>query len=117
MASRPHLLGQQPREGGFVRRADVHDLNLGVVVRYALVGMHFEVAAHRDGVQCRGIFPNVDRTGISVLKDILDRAVRHHEHLKTFEVGQRQSTIPEDVFEIEESQRDGKTAAAGDVTH
>ena len=106
-----HRIGAPPREqrGTFVRE-DIHSIKVGVVVSYLVVGTDFMIVAHREGVDMRGTFPTVNRVGINALIDMLNRAVRHHEHLKSFAVGEKQTTIPEILFEEEEAQRDARIA-------
>ena len=105
-----HLIGgNNKQEAGFVR-VDGHSLQLGVVVSYKLTGLNFVIIASRVGVELAGRFPCVGRAGIEALQDMLNRAVRHSEHLKTFPVGDRQTTIPEQLFEEEEAQRDARKA-------
>lgn len=105
------LVNQAPNVAQFIRR-DGHSIELGVVVNYRLAGLPFEILASRDGVQFRGTFPRTDRTGMTIFKDMLDRAVRQHEHLATFVLGDLQTTIPEEVFEEEEAQRDARAGKA-----
>jgi len=98
-----HIVGAQKKQAGFVRK-DGHSLEVGVVVAYVLPGIPFQILAHRFGIQVEGKFPLVDGQGIQFLCDILARAVRHHDHLKEFAVGEKQTTIPEILLEAEEAQ-------------
>lgn len=99
-----HIVGAKKKEAGFVRR-DGHSLEVGVVVAYMLPGLPFQILAHRHGVHIRGEFPIVTRQGIEVLNDTLLRAVRHHEHLASFPMGEKQAPLPEMLLEAEEAQR------------
>ena len=90
------VLIQPQREGSFKRRTG-HSIKLGMVVAYELVGARpFSIIAHREGVEMSGSFPVVQHEGVTALKNILDRAVRHHQHLKSFPLGVRQ-TIQDDI--------------------
>lgn len=102
-----HLLKgkNEPEQGRFVRD-ELQSLIGGIAIRYRLIGFPFIIAAHRLGVNVEGKFPCVDRAGVQALKDILDRAVRHHEHLKSFAVGEKQIPLDETMFEEEEAARD-----------
>lgn len=105
-----HLIGgHAPQQGTFIRM-DGHSLQLGKVITYKLTGLNFAIIASRNGVELAGRFPCVDRRGIEALQDMLNRAVRHHEHLKSFAVGDVQTLIPERLFEEEEEQRDARKA-------
>lgn len=109
-----HLIGgKNVQEGEFIR-LDGHSFELGTTIIYQLVGLNFVIVVSRNGVELVGRFPCVDRRGIHALQDMLNRAVRHHEHLKSFPIGQKQTTIPEILFEEEEAQRDKVLAAAPD---
>ena len=104
-----HLIGGDKLEGTFVRM-DGHSLQLGVVITYRLSGMNFAIIISRNGVELAGRYPCVARQGVEALTDMLNRAIRHHEHLKSFPVGEQQTTIPERLFEEEEAQRDARIA-------
>jgi hypothetical protein len=99
-----HILGQeQKKEGKFGIRTG-HHLEVGKVVEYFLIGYDFAVLAHRGGVEVKGRFPCVNRIGIITLISILQRAVRHHEHLASYAVGTPQQIMPEGVLDIEDQQ-------------
>lgn len=98
------LLGRTNEDSqAFFRRRTGHSLEQGAVVLYELRGGRpFSIVAHREGVELSGTFPCVAREGVLALKQMLDRAVRHHEHLKSFAVGQRQTILDEEMLEKEE---------------
>ncbi len=99
---------EQKKEAGF-RRIEGHSLDLGMVVCYRIDHTPpFQIVAHRDGIDIAGRFPRVERQGVEALMDIMARAIRHHEHLRSFEPGEPQTIMSEDVFEIEEAQRDAQ---------
>lgn len=98
----PVLIDPKPREDGFSRLTG-HSLELGKVVAYQLKGSNFQILATRHGVDVTGHFPVVGVEGVTVLKRMLDRALKHHQHLKTFKDGETQTILDESVLFNEEA--------------
>lgn len=96
---------RQFKSKGSFERTETHTLQHGVVVLYRVVGFPFAMAITRDGVQITGTYPNVQREGVEALIDMLHRAVLHHEHLNTFPVGTRQTTLSESDLDRDEMMR------------
>lgn len=85
----------------FIRR-DGFSLQTGRAVAYTLSNGLFQIEATRDGVTFHGSFPTVTRAGILAVTQTLIRAVRHHEHLKSFPLGTKQEALAEETIEAEE---------------
>lgn len=83
------------RQGRFVRRTG-HSLTAGKVVAYILTGAPtpFVISVSRDNIEIQGKLAFAVE-GIEVLRDVLDRARKHHEHLKSFAVGEPQTVLDE----------------------
>lgn len=103
-----HIIGREPEQKviGFTR-IEGHSIELGKVLAYVLPlkPVPFQILASRMGVQLMGSFPCVTRPGVEALRDMLDRALRQHEHLAAFPAGETQTYIPESVFDLEDVQR------------
>lgn len=98
-----HIIGQEKKKTrGFIRVTG-HSLHAGLVVAYVLRDEPFKIEVSREAIQIQGSFPPCDRAGIGALKQMLDRAVRHHEHLKSFPEGTKQEHLEENILEAEEA--------------
>ena len=85
----------QQQTGRFTRHTG-HSLRLGVVVAYTLQGTNapFQILVSREGVEIQGRI-NVGPEGIEIIRDILNRASKHHVHLKSFQIGEKQTILDE----------------------
>lgn len=89
---------RQQKSLSFIR-ADAHSLQQGVIVAYLLKDTPFQVTSNRHGISIRGSYPQVGKAGITALMNILARAIRHHEHLKSFPLGTPQVALEESTFD------------------
>lgn len=104
------LINSAPQQGHFIRRTG-HTITSGRIVAYTLVGSPrlFQIQADRDGVEIRGQI-SVGSPGVEALRDVLQRAARHHEHLKSFAIGETQTILEEtDLFTSPDSLMLGAT--------
>lgn len=100
-----HILNAAPQQGVFVRGTG-HDLRMGAIVEYKLNGFNFKVRITREGVSVAGVLPVVDWEGVGVVIDVLKRAVKHHNHLKSFPLGERQTILDEHDLMTQEAVSD-----------
>jgi hypothetical protein len=100
--SDPVILSRQRTAGVFIRTTG-YSLETGKAVAYVLQGHKFRIIATRLGVDLAGSFPIVQQDGVNILVHVLQRAVRHHEHLASFADGQPQTILNEDALDAEDS--------------
>jgi hypothetical protein len=91
----------QPQNGVFYRQ-DGYSLQTGLAVHYGVRGTTFKIVCTRDGIAIQGSYPMVGREGVEALRQMLARAIKHHEHLKSFTDGMKQVALDERTIELEE---------------
>lgn len=84
------------------RRLVGTSVKVGLVVTYR-VGQQFQITAHRLGVEITGRFPTIDGQGADALIEMIRRAVKHHEHLKSYQDGARQDVLDERMLSTGEA--------------
>ena len=91
--------GVRSRKGISFQRIDTYSLQTGVMVTYEAKETPFRVRAGRDGVAIQGSLSWMDGAGVAAVMNLFARAIKHHEHLRTYPIGTRQQPLDESVFE------------------
>lgn len=98
---------------GVFGRGTGYSLERGRIVRYLMVDdtgqSMFQILAHRDGIQIQGSLNVGNEEGVHALTTILKRALRHHEHLKSYVVGTPQEILDERILIAEEQAEIGSS--------
>lgn len=82
-----------------VYRKDGADLRIGQFVVYGIQGIQFGITASRYGVEVRGSLPPMSEQGVRSIQSLLHRALMHHTHLASFQIGEAQTILDEDTIE------------------
>lgn len=97
-------VGQE--QSGF-RRDTGHHIQMGKLVRYALVGFPFHILISRDGIQIQGQTPIFGAQGVEAFIKVMRHAGIHHTHLASTPVGEAQTILDEDIVAEMSTTTDG----------